>query len=98
MGMSAKNTHNPLPIYEPLILNVFQMHPAECASEIKGTVALRSAGGFGRLSVQARNGFRRLGAGGLTRSVARISARTLASSRLHCRNLNLNLALDCFID
>ena len=41
------------------------MHPAECASEIKGTVALRSAGGFGRLSVQARNGFRRLSAGGL---------------------------------
>ena len=32
-------------------------------SEIKGTVALRSAGGFGRLSVQARNGFRRLSAG-----------------------------------
>ena len=60
MGTSAKNTHNPLAIYEPFILNVFQMHPAECASEIKGTVALRSAGGFGRLSVQARNGFRRL--------------------------------------
>ena len=65
MGTSAKNTHNPLPIYEPFILNVFQMHPAECASEIKGTVALRSAGGFGRLSVHARNGFRRLSAGGL---------------------------------
>ena len=60
MGTSAKNTHNPLPIYEPFIINVFQMHPAECASEIKGTVALRAAGGFGRLSVQARNGFRRL--------------------------------------
>ena len=41
------------------------MHPAECASEIKGTVTLRSAGGFGRLSIQARNGFRRLSAGGL---------------------------------
>ena len=66
MGTSAKNTLNPLPMYEPFILNVFKMHPAECASEIKGTVALRSAGGFGRLSVQARNGFRRLSAGGLT--------------------------------
>ena len=65
MGTSETNTHTPLPIYEPFILNVFQMHPAECASEIKGTVALRSAGGFGRLSVQARNGFRRLSAGGL---------------------------------
>ena len=43
------------------------MHPAECASEIEGTVALRSASGFGRLSVQARNGFRRLSAGGLTK-------------------------------
>ena len=65
MGASAKNTHNPLPIYEPFILNVFQMHPAECASEIKGTVALRSAGGFWRLSVQAGNAFRRLSARGL---------------------------------
>ena len=58
MGTSAKNTHNPLPIYEPFIQNVFQMHPAECASEIKGTVA-QICGGFGRLSVQARTGFRR---------------------------------------
>ena len=48
------------------------MHPAECAYEIKGTVALISAGGFGRLSVQARNGFRRLSAGGLSeRFIAR---------------------------
>ena len=63
MGTSAKNTLNTLPKYEPFNLNVFQMHPAECASEIKGTVTLRSAGGFGHLSVQAGNGFRRLSAG-----------------------------------